>query len=75
MEASSSKSKMEKGGRTWSAKISDSVEGHSTIPAISPNTEKGSTNSAKIEPEVKAPDGGWGWVIVISSFFTQLIGG
>ena len=75
MEASSSKSKMETGGRTWSAKISESVEGHSTIPEISSNTEKGSTNSAKIEPEVKAPDGGWGWVIVIASFFTQFIGG
>ena len=75
MEASSSKSKMEKGGRTWSAIISESVEGHSTIPPISSNTENGSSNSAKIEPKVKAPDGGWGWVIVISSFFTQLIGG
>ena len=72
MEKASSKPNMEKEGRTQRV---DAGEGRSTIQAISSNTEKGSINSVKSEPEVKAPDGGWGWVIVIASFFTQRIGG
>ena len=72
MEKASSIPKMGKKARTRSVEAG----GHSTVPAaISSNTEKGSVNSVKSETEVKAPDGGWGWVIVIASFFTQLIGG
>ena len=73
MEKASSIPKMGKKARTRSV---EAGEGNSTVPAaISSNTEKGSVNSVKSETEVKAPDGGWGWVIVIASFFTQLIGG
>ena len=34
-----------------------------------------SMGSMHSEPEVIAPDGGWGWVIVLASFFMHLIGG
>ena len=33
-----------------------------------------SMGSMHSEPEVIAPDGGWGWVIVLASFFMHLIG-
>ena len=38
--------------------------------------EGGRTKRDEIaEPEIIAPDGGWGWVIVSASFFMHLIGG
>ena len=38
------------------------------------SVEKQSVERRSSEQEIKAPDGGWGWVIVIASFFMHLIG-
>ena len=38
------------------------------------SVEKRSVQRRTSEQEIKAPDGGWGWVIVIASFFMHLIG-
>ena len=77
-EKASNKCKIGDGGRTWSGMIAESVdagERQSTILNMTSNIEKGSISSANSEPEIIPPDGGWGWVIVLASFFIQLIGG
>ena len=43
--------------------------------SIGSNDGNGSAQSEYSQTEIVAPDGGWGWVIVLASFFMQFMGG
>ena len=44
-------------------------------PPQPPIDDNGSVQGADSDTEIFVPDGGWGWFVVLASFFMNVIGG